>query len=166
MRQLLSVKRFGSVWQQKRQLTLSGVFIKNGIALAFGVTDSGPAATLVLALALRPQLALPTLRLRHGQLLQEQRDLLGIDATVVGHILLAPLVHVELALLALQALAPAAPQQRAAVVAAREELERVHEEAVRHIDVEALLRYEHLDTLAARHARTLGDHVALAPVEI
>ena len=50
------------------------------------------------------------------------------------------------------------------MVAEREELVGVHEEAVRHVDVEALLRHHHVPDLVVLDARTLGDHVRLAPL--
>lgn len=66
--------------------------------------------------------------------------MLGVDAAVVGDVLLAPLVHVHAAHLALQALLDQAVEQRSAVVAEREPLVVVHHEPMWYVDVEPLSR--------------------------
>ncbi|RNA18220.1 hypothetical protein BpHYR1_009730, partial [Brachionus plicatilis] len=98
---------------------------------------------------------------RYAHLLEQHGYLLWIDAAIVCHVLVAPLVHIHFALFALKALSPRAPQQRAAVVAKREQFERVNHEPVRHIYVKTFVCSEH--GLGVLDARTLGDDVCSTP---
>ena len=72
----------------------------------------------------------------HAHVVEYVCQLPGVDATVVGDVLLAALVHVEVADLALQSLSDQPVQKGPAVVAERETVVVLHRESVGHVDLE------------------------------
>lgn len=104
-----------------------------------------------------PLLALGKFVARDAHGTEDLCHLHGIDATVVGHILLATLVEVHAARFTMDALATESVEQGAAVVAECGPLVAVHHKPVRDVDAEPASRC-HLVFLAALRAGAPSHH--------